>query len=207
MKAPGEWPSVPFPTKLFVGAILKAERNGWSRQGLGMLRLYLDPERVYRLHVWDSCLRNPDVSPMHTHPWDLESTIIAGVYQQRRYKVPRLVDLGRSDIRTATFNKVRIQCGEGACTKEEPTKVELQLCDVETVLEGQTYTQSKDEIHESFPLNGTVTLTRRTFHPDREHADIYWPGNGPWIDAKPEIVPADSPTLKQVLERSLASWF
>lgn len=190
-------------TKKQVQTILQTVRYGWSRQGLGMLRLYLDAERIYRLHVWDSSLKIPGVSPMHTHPWDLESTVIAGVYQQRRYSY----DLSDVYEPWMSFSKVRIKCGSGACTKTEPEMVQLRLLPVETVLEGGSYTQHASEIHESFPLDGTVTIVKRTFQEDTEHADVFWRGSGGWVDAAPEIVPSTSKTLEDVIERALKTWF
>lgn len=193
----------PMYSKDQVKTILETVRYGWSRQGLGMLRLYLDAEKIFRLHVWDSSLKIPGVSPMHTHPWDLESTVIAGVYQQRRYTY----DVSDVYEPTAIFNKARIRCGSEACVKTEPEVVQLRLLPVETVLEGGTYKQSASEIHESFPLDGTVTIVKRTFQADTEHADVFWRGSGGWVDAAPEIVPQESCALQAILERTLRTWF
>src|SRR5579859_3298084 len=50
---------------------------------------------------------------------------------------------------------------------------------------GQTYHQEKDEIHESLPFDGTVTLVTRTFTADRDHARVFWRGTGDFVTAEP----------------------
>lgn len=86
----------------------------WSVQGLGMMRMYLSPE--VRLHVWDSCLKIPSASPLHTHPWDMESSVVAGRYKQHRYILRDNFSVGNFD----EFNCSEIKCGSEACTMSDP---------------------------------------------------------------------------------------
>lgn len=170
----------------------------WSVQGLGMMRLYLSDE--VRLHVWDSCLKIAGVSPLHTHPWDMESLVVAGRYKQHRYKV-------RDDFAAGAFeefNCSEIKCGEDASVNE-PTKIMLIEQALEVYAEQQSYKQTKDEIHVSLPEDGTITIIERKFHEDREHAFVYWRGKGGWVDAKPR--PATTEEVLEVTQRSLAMWF
>jgi hypothetical protein len=64
-------------TRLLVENILRRPQGfDWSVQGLGMMRLYLS--EAVRLHIWDSSLRVPGVSAIHSHPWDLGVAIRCG---------------------------------------------------------------------------------------------------------------------------------
>ncbi len=163
----------------------------WSVQGLGMLRLYLDKTQRYRLHIWDSSLRVPNVSPIHDHPWHLKSFIVAGVLEQKRYYIGGITsavsyvagcdDALPSEILQMSF----IKCGEGACTKTEPIAMKAYDCGLEVYTPGQSYSQFKDEVHESMAKDGTVTIVDRTFTADRDTARVFWRGNGGWVDAAP----------------------
>jgi hypothetical protein len=179
-----------------VKSILTHPRDfSWSVQGLGMLRTYISDE--LRLHVWDSRLRVPNVSDLHTHPWDLHSTVVAGVYEQRRYEY--------DDALTAeVFNRARIKCGENACVIGQD-KVLLVPSPRESYEAGHTYFQHRAEIHQSFPLNGTVTLVQRFFKQDRDHADVFWQGDGGWVDAAPRA--ASRNEVLDVTHYALIRWF
>jgi hypothetical protein len=185
-------------TKLLVKNILeKAEHYKWSLQGLGMLRLYLSDE--LRLHVWDSRYKMENVSPLHDHPWSFDSDVIAGQVDQFRYT------LSDKDTQHAQkFKFATIKCGENACTVSDP-EIAYLLPHFETFNEGESYTQHKDEIHESIPTDGTVTLVHRTFHPDREHARVFWRGDGGFVSAEPR--PAAKEEVKAITEYALRRWF
>lgn len=178
----------------------------WSVQGLGMLRTYISDDQVYRLHIWDSALRVPGVSPIHDHPWHLHSTIVAGNLIQRRYSLYEdglFCDLPLEMLRTST-----IKPGENAFTKTDPENALVYAHPLESYLSGQEYSQRKDEIHESLAVDGTVTLVKRTFEGDRDSARVFWRGNGGWVDAAPrratreEIVNATALALRGFCEAS-----
>ena len=61
-----------------------AEDYPWVMQEIGLLGLRLDDKREYRLHVWDpsSSVGEP---PIHDHPFDFTSTVIAGEMTNTRY--------------------------------------------------------------------------------------------------------------------------
>lgn len=185
-------------TRLLVQAILRSPHElQWSIQGLGMLRTYLSQE--LRLHIWDDAFRIPGVSPIHDHPWHLESYIVAGIYKQRRYLFC-VNGTPEDHLKMAT-----IKCGEGAFKVEESRTIPVFVEPDEEYHAGQTYSQRKDEIHESFPANGTVTLVTRTFTPDREHARVFWRGNGDWVDAAPRTATRDE--INQATHNALNLWF
>lgn len=187
-------------TKILVENILKHPLQfDWSRQGLGMLRIYLSEE--VRLHIWDSSLKISGASPIHDHPWDLESLIVVGRMRQHRYIIPEY----NIPAYAQKFNYAVFQCGEKAHTTETPTEVSLVEEPLEIYTEGMTYTQKKDEIHWSMPEDGTVTIVKRTFHEDRDHARIFWRGKGGWISAEPR--PATKEEIELVTRRSLEMWF
>lgn len=184
--------------KLLVKNILeKAEHYKWSIQGLGMLRLYLSDET--RLHIWDDRYKIADVSPLHDHPWSFESEVVAGRVRQFRY-----TEVPGEEKGAAKFNYATIKCGEGAFTVTEPKTIWLAH-KFEVIHQGERYTQHKDEIHESLPCDGTVTLVHRKFHPDREHARVFWQGDGGFVSAEPRT--ATYAEVKAITSHSLATWF
>jgi hypothetical protein len=170
----------------------------WSIQGLGMLRLYLSDE--VRLHVWDNRYRIDSVSPLHTHPWNFTSDIVAGIVRQVRYTRAAHWQSGGLD-----YSSTLIKCGAGAHTLEEPSTVRLLAAPMETYTQGQNYMQVADEIHESFPENGTVTIITRTFKADTEHAYVLWLGNGGFVSAEPRT--ATESEVFSITQNALARWF
>ena len=73
-------------SKALVLTILQhAEDFPWRVQDIGLMSLRLDDRREYRLHVWDpsNCVEEP---PIHDHPYDFTSTIIAGEMTNTRYE-------------------------------------------------------------------------------------------------------------------------
>lgn len=169
----------------------------WSAQGLGMLRVYLQPN--VRLHVWDRELLVPGASPLHTHPWDFRSTVIAGRLENRRYAC------GVAKEDAEVWNQVMIQCGESAHVVNEKQQVELVQLAPEFYQQGDTYEQQATEVHWSLPEDGTVTICERVFKEDRDHAFVFWRGKGGWVDAKPR--PATRKEVGRVTLRALETWF
>jgi len=163
----------------------------WQRQGLGMLRLYLTPET--RLHIWDTRLRVPDVSVVHDHPWDFRSYVVAGRIYNTRYEE---TSTGRACSRT------RIRCGPAGCAIAEPEQARLSMLRHEVVVAGRWYEQRADEIHESAPDNGTVTLVERHFRSDTEHANVYH-DTPTWVSAEPGPISWEKvePIVRLALDR------
>lgn len=170
----------------------------WQVQGLGMMRLYLSEE--VRLHIWDSSLKVPGVSAIHSHPWDLRSTVIAGRYKQHRFVPVKPYQV----LPGEKFKCVSICCGKDACMTGDPIEIELAEQPLEVYSEGMSYAQANDEIHLSCPEDGTVTLIERTFYEDRDHANVYWRGKGGWVDAKPRAATTEEVAI--VTARALETW-
>jgi hypothetical protein len=180
---------------LFVREILeKAYAYKWSIQGLGMLRLYLSDS--VRLHVWDSRYRITGVSPLHTHPWSFESYVVAGMVNNRRFTESENHD-------GIPFWGARIKCGAGTYI-EDQTVVRLIPGRNEMYWAGQHYCQQADEIHESNPADGTVTLVERTFRADTEHARVFWE-KGEFGSAEPRTATPEEVT--DITAAALKRWF
>src|SRR5579859_497475 len=124
----------PETVKQIIKAILKSpDKLKWSVQGLGMMRTYLSQE--VRLHIWDSALKVPNASPLHDHPWHLDSYIVAGEVRQYRYALqspPPVNMVYTPETKVDKFRFATILCGEGACTMSEPQDVWLQQQPLET---------------------------------------------------------------------------
>ena len=170
--------------------------KGWTVQGLGMLRLFLTPDKKRRLHIWHSHLRVQDVSTKHTHPWDLQSVVVTGKLINRRYY---------ETVGDVTHHRVLIKCGADGCVLNAPTPVSLVPKPIEIYEPGQTYSQLANEIHDTGYVDGTVTVCDRDFDFTREEqAFVYYNLNGEWGSARPrdahpwEILTYCGQALKQM---------
>lgn len=171
------------------------EWQEWSVQGMGMLRRYLEveepvPGQTRRIHVWDSRLQVPDVSLMHTHPWDMQSQVFFGYLRNERYEYVDIEpDAYAGDARW--YYRQDLRPGEGGGLLSKPVKVRLRLAKVDDVYAGgPAYTQTKNEIHVSRPDDGCVTIVDRIVPEgsDPDHAYTFWPyenGEDGWVDAFP----------------------
>lgn len=176
----------------------------WSIQGLGMLRTYLDPNHKLRLHVWTTD-HAADVKPseLHTHPWDFNSQVIAGIVHNRRY-------VGMSDAQPIEdpyqqWQRQTIRCGVGGGLVGTPEIVVLEERPIETYGAGDIYGQQAIEIHKSTPRDGTVTIIDRVFSDDADHAYVYFPVGEDWVTAEPR--PATEDEILKICKNSLNLWF
>lgn len=172
----------------------------WTIQGLGMLRTYIGGKDV-RLHVWDERY-DVGASPMHTHPWDMTSKIIAGQLSQRRY-----LDLGAGHSMEGAlpYKRQTIFCGAGGGLEGTPEDWLLCPCIEEVYSPGDVYSQWSSEIHTTQSLRGTVTLVSRTFGGDVDRAYVYWPHDEEWVSAEPRDATPDE--VYDILSHSLSRWF
>lgn len=187
-------------TKQLVKAVLKSPYAlKWSAQGLGMLRTYLSEE--VRLHIWDKSLQIENVSPLHDHPWHFDSHVVVGEIRQHRFTLHTKID--KPD--KSEWNLSLIKCGAGACTLSDPVPVILRELPLEVFREGDDYRQHRNEIHQSTPVDGTVTLITRRFAVNRDAARVFWKGKGGFVSAEPR--PASFEEVKRVTEKALDLWF
>jgi hypothetical protein len=167
--------------------------DGWSLQGFGMLRLYLSKD--VRLHVWDKRFQVPNVSLIHTHPWDFTSRIVVGVMRNTRFMEGR----GNPHM------KSQIGCGVGGGLVGTPERVSLIGGFPERFSGGGVYHQRATEIHASDYDDGTVTVVTRAVRGDPDHADVYWPDGEQWVSAEPR--PATPDEVASIIGYSLQRWF
>jgi hypothetical protein len=154
-----------------------AEDYLWTMQEIGLLGLRLDDRREYRLHVWD-----PDASvgevPVHDHPFDFTSIVIAGAMTNTRYEEDpsgveyRRIRYSPENEDARTLDTVRLS---GTATTFTP---------------GEEYSQLAHELHESRQVPGTVTIIRRAFHEVPELA-VCTRGEVPWVSGQSRPAPAD----------------
>lgn len=189
--------------KLLVKAVLEAAHvYKWQIQGLGMLRLYLS--KAVRLHVWHSGFTSPGVSTLHTHPWDFDSLVVAGELQNVRYREWTGRDRIKSKAAREYYSSL-LHCGPGGGLKEDPQLVYLEQLPPEFYREGDIYAEKAEEIHESKPKDGTVTVVTRQFKPDEDHARVFWPVGTAWGSAIPrEATPQE---VKAITQFALQRWF
>ena len=151
----------------------------WTVQGFGMLRTYLDKGGEFRLHIWHNSFKVPGVSTIHDHPWDFESKVVAGRVTNVRYT--------EVDLPGARYSCQKIKCGAGGGLEGEPFSTLLVKMHEEVYLPGNVYNQLAKEIHESIPEDGTVTIIKRQFGPDTEHARVFWSPSDVWVSAEPRL--------------------
>lgn len=160
------------------------DHDGWTLQGFGMMRLYLDDEQVERLHIWDVGEAFPNVSTIHDHPWDFDSRIVAGQMLNQRYVIGD-PGTGQFDLHSS-----KLRTGEGGHLIGEPFRVGCERRLVERYVGGDEYHQDAPEFHESIPEAGTVTVINRKFHTERDVAQVCWFAGG-WGSAEPRPATED----------------
>lgn len=169
----------------------KSKPEDWSVQGFGMMRMYLDPAKEWRLNVWHSSLAVPNVSTIHDHPWNFRSWIIAGRFVNQKFDIyPDSEEIrdraGNSP--ESVFQKVdymRIKTGEGGGPDGVKKTCYLRKFVPQLLLPGDSYDQIWNEVHESMYDDGTVTINRRQRVGTGEHARVFWPHGQEWVDAEP----------------------
>lgn len=163
------------------------ESHRWSLQGFGMLRTYITKE--LRLHVWDSDFAVPDVSKVHTHPWNFESRVVVGRVVNTRYRAASSLTIPAAIA--VPFIQEQIVCGPGGGLAKDMDmtvsgkRVWLHPLESETYVDGDTYRQEACEIHSTWCERGTVTLVLREFLPDTEHASVFYRVDSKWVSAEP----------------------
>lgn len=168
-------------TKEMVREILHhAQRYPWTYQGFGMLRLYLG--KVARIHIWDPRTAVRRVSNIHTHFWDLRSTVVCGRMDNVRYQIAP--NRGGS-ISFSSHMMQTLITGEGGGLIGTPEKCNLQIRAVDKIHEGGSYFQRNDEIHQSLPIAGTVTILEREEGSGQKVAQTFWPIGWDWVSAEP----------------------
>jgi hypothetical protein len=168
----------------------------WSIQGFGMLRTYLDDDHIKRLHIWDPDSAVADVSTIHDHPWDFTSEIISGGMGNVLY-LPDEYD-------GSPCFSAKIRCGVGGGLVEEPRQLKLWRKSSIYYPAGHGYSMHAEQLHESFPTPGCVSVINRTFRPDNtEFATVCW-RTGDWVSAEPR--PATDAEITRFVALARKHW-
>lgn len=158
----------------------------WRAHGIGMLRTYLDEARLVRLNLWHHSLLTPNISTMHTHPWNLHSEVVAGRLTNTRWE---RTSEGRPEAQP--FIEDRIPCGQVSdpefALKGEARTVWLFPCAPEVILPGQFYSQQPEEIHTTEFVDGTATIMQRDVADGVTEASVFWPLGDQWGDASRNV--------------------
>jgi hypothetical protein len=188
-------------TRALVRSILLDKSREWTVQGFGFLRTYFGPTdrpKQYRLNLWDKRFSVPNVSTIHDHPWDLTSLIVAGQMANQRY-VPSHIAAGKP---THAFTTIKTGV-DGGIDRDGVSYCHLIPQPRESYKIGDTYAQRADEVHQTYFLDGTITLNKRVG--DTEHARVFWPFGTHWVDAIPH--PATADEVHTAVKYSLGYWF
>lgn len=168
---------VNFVSLALVSKILDGAHNfKWSIRGSGRT-LRLDLNENTCLHIWNNELAIKGVSIIHDHPWNLESMVICGNMENYVY---REGNKGRPYLK----QKMRVGYDGGLSGQRE--NCFLNVVKKQVVIAGEIYTQSHKEIHEGFPLTGTITIVNREFVKDYIPT-VYWKATDNIIDNRPKI--------------------
>lgn len=196
-------------TKEFVKKILQHPlEHEWTLQGFGMLRWHLSDE--YRLNIWDDRFRVPNVSMIHTHPWNFDSLVVAGRLDNIRLREKLKSDDNLSieaNLRSGgnLHKRGKIVPGVNNVGLEFDSEEEVWLfhSKTEKLSEGCVYHQEAEEIHASYPVNGSVTLNHRV-RVGEDIAFVYW-NTDKWISAKPRVATIEE--IVVITKYSLEKWF
>ena len=174
--------------KALVRAILEhAEGYAWTMQDIGLLGLRLDDRREYRLHVWDASYSVGE-PPVHDHPFDFTSTVIAGEMTNTRYE---------EDPSGVEYRRVRYRPPNEDARATDTVRLSGTAT---TFTAGRQYSQLAHELHDSRQLPGTVTIIRRTFK-DVPELTVCTRGEAAWVSGQSR--PAAPDDVKRITATAL----
>jgi hypothetical protein len=183
---------------ILTNAIIHPKLQPWTVQGFGMLRTYLPfgpnhetlpVEPVERRSCAPRREHDARSSMVVSHSW-----IINGEFRNLRFV--------EDSINGDEYEFMKIMCGECGGARSGVESICLGALPVEHYTTGDLYHQDADEIHLSAYDQGTVTLNDRTG--DTEHARVFWPAGGHWVDAKPRE--ATQQEIMRTLTLALDKW-
>lgn len=153
----------------------------WELQGFGMLRTYIDKDT--RLQIWLKEFIVPNVTDVHTHPWDFTSYIYQGrvtnySFHESSTQRPYL-------DRYEEYDRCLILTGEKAFVHEK-TKVFLQMCNTDIFTKGKIYKHRRDVPHRIRFTDGTITILTKSNIQEHNLAYSYVKGiDNEWVSAAP----------------------
>jgi hypothetical protein len=178
----------PMLDQALVRTILEhAADHPWRMQAIGLLALRLDDRRQYRLHVWNPEDGNSD-PPIHDHPYDFTSTVMAGELTNTRY------------VEDPTGGEY---CRERYAMDDETDRRgdAVRLVGASTTFgPGDRYHQRAAELHDSHQAPGTVTVIRCDWL-DRPELTVCRRPGAPWVTGQAR--PATPDEIKRITAAAL----
>jgi hypothetical protein len=165
----------------------------WTMQGIGLMALRLDDQRIHRLHVWDP-ERSVGEPPIHDHPYDFTSIVVAGTLTNTRYT---------EDSTGDTYRRERYSLPVESTRRTD----HVNLVGTSTVHgAGARYHQLAHELHDSRQVAGTVTIIRCVWHDPAELTVCLRP-EAPWVSgqSRPATASEVERITAQALDQLLAS--
>ena len=153
----------------------------WELQGFGMLRTYIGENT--RLQIWLKEFIVPNVTDVHTHPWDFTSYIYQGritnyIFHESDTPRPYL-------DRYEEYDRCLILTGENAFVHER-NKVFLKIQDKVVYNKGKFYSHKKSIPHRISFMDGTITILRKSNIQEDSLAYSYVKGvDNEWVSAAP----------------------
>jgi hypothetical protein len=217
-------------TRALVKAILqRAEHYSWEVPANGRLTLVLEPN-VAVINVFHSKYRVPNSTTIHSHTVDFRSDIVGGVMRQYRYlraaadtgrgsapgmntdagdgSAPPLTDVGDRPAARRYWEQELTLDGK---LSRDPMECYLTESAIETYAAGEFYEITADEIHQSVPEDGTVTLITRQHKTTPASVSTFWPWAPMAPGARPsdKIIPkeAGEGVVRDVISLALEKWF
>jgi hypothetical protein len=175
---------------LVLQVLAHAEAYPWRMHDIGLLGLRLDDSRGYRLHVWDPS-RSVGEPPVHDHPFDFVSQIVAGEMTNTRYV---------EDPSGIAYGRVRYSADDEDARRTDTIRLSATAT---TYTEGGQYAQLAHELHDSRQLPGTVTIIRQTMKEVRE-LTVCRLDDAAWVSGQAR--PATPEEVKHITAKALM-WF
>jgi hypothetical protein len=216
--------------RALVKAILqRAEHYAWEVPANGRLTLVLEPN-VAVINVFHSKYRVPNSTAIHSHTVDFRSDIVGGVMRQYRYLRAAAAGDGsapgmNTDAGHGPAPRVVAGAGDGPAARRyweqeltldgklsrDPMECYLTESAIETYAAGEFYEITADEIHQSAPEDGTVTLITRQHRTSPTSVSTFWPWAPLALGARPsdKIIPKEAAegVVRDVITVALERWF
>jgi hypothetical protein len=168
-----------------------AEDYPWRMQDeIGLLGLRLDDCRTYRLHVWDPGYSVAE-PPVHDHPYDFVSTVIAGEIADTRYE---------ESVAGPEYSRVRYLVSDDRVRRTDTVRLSVTST---TLRAGEQYAHLAHELHDSRQQPGTVTIIRCAFK-DVAELTVCLRDEATFVSGRSR--PATLDEVKRITTRAL-SWF
>lgn len=167
-----------------------AADHPWRIQDIGVLAMWLDDRREYRLHVWDPDSATGD-PPLHDHPVDFTSTVIVGEIVNTRYV---------EDPSGAEYVRERYAPGHEHDRRADAVRLVGRAT---TLRAGDRYCQPAHEVHDSRQRPGTVTVVHfEDVVDNRRELTMCRPPGTPWVSGQARSATPDE--VKRITASALA---